>query len=181
MPDAEIEAMSQVADAVATLDDETQGRVLRWAAERFGVVLSGHLPSRGDKPDALDDHDQGDGDVDGGGGIARETIAKSRRGFDHFAELYDALDPKTDAEKVLVASYWFQVIKGKSPLGSLELNKELKDLGHGVGTINRAMSTNIQKRPALILQVSRGGATKQSRKKYKLTAAGEKWVASRLA
>lgn len=44
-----------------------------------------------------------------------------------------------------------------------------------------AMSTNINKKPALILQVARGGSTQQARKKYKLTDAGKKWVAAKLA
>jgi hypothetical protein len=57
----------------------------------------------------------------------------------------------------------------------------LKDLGHGVGTINKAMSTNMKKSPALILQVSRSGSTQQARKKYKLTDTGKKWVDARLA
>jgi hypothetical protein len=50
-----------------------------------------------------------------------------------------------------------------------------------VGTINKAMSANMGKKPALILQVTRSGSTRQARKKYKLTEAGKKWVAARLA
>jgi hypothetical protein len=101
--------------------------------------------------------------------------------FEHFAEFYDVTDPKTDPERVLVASYWTQVIQGKATFGSQELNKLLKDLGHGVAAINKAMSANIDKKPALILQVTRGGSTQQARKKYKVTEAGKKWVLARLA
>lgn len=179
MPDAEIEAISKVAEALADLDDEARGRVLRWAAERFDVVISaprkrGQVDEMDEDDDDLDD-DLGDQsqETGRGGGGSRE--------FEHFAELYDLMDPKTDAERVLVASYWTQIIQGKATFGSYELNKVLKDLGNGVGTINKAMSTNIKKKPALILQVSRGGSTQQARKKYKLTDGGKKWVAARLA
>lgn len=41
MSDPEIEAISAVATALADLEDEAPARVLRWAAERFGVTLSG--------------------------------------------------------------------------------------------------------------------------------------------
>jgi hypothetical protein len=178
MPDAEIEAMSKMADALTDLDEEARGRVVRWAAERFEVViLASRKRGQFDEVDDVDDLDEDFGDEDrrnsGGDGGTQE--------FEHFAELYDVADPKTDAERVLVASYWTQVIHGKTTFGSQELNKVLKDLGHRVGTINKAMSTNIKKKPALILQVSRSGSTQQARKKYKLTDAGKKWVAARLA
>lgn len=41
MNDPEIEAMSVVAGALAELDNDTQRRVLKWAAERFSITFSG--------------------------------------------------------------------------------------------------------------------------------------------
>lgn len=173
MPDAEIEAMGKVAEALGDLEEDERGRVLRWAAERYGVVLT---KSRGNANEVDEGDDEGDEDdtSENNGG------AGGKRDYEHFAELYDGVDASTDAERVLVAAYWTQILQGKSPFGSQELNKVLKDLGHGVGTINKAMSTNIKKRPALILQVSRSGSSQQARKKYKLTDAGKKWVEGRL-
>lgn len=182
MPDAEIQAMGKVADALNDLEENARGRVLRWAAERYGVAVA---PARdrsgkGDTGrgsaadgDSDGDFDEDEGDEQNGGGGGPKD-------FEHFAELYDAAGPATDAEKVLVASYWAQVVKGKSSFGSRELNKELKDLGHAVSAINKAMSSNMKKRPALILQVSRGGASAQAQKKYKVSDAGKKWVEARL-
>jgi hypothetical protein len=176
MPDAEIEAMGKVADALGGLEEGERGRVLRWAAERYGVAIP---RMRGGKVDVDDDGDDDD-DLDEG----READAGGRSGqnvkFEHFAEFYDATDPKTDPERVLVASYWTQAHLGKTTFGSLELNKLLKDLGHGVTAINKAMIANIKKKPALILQVTRGGSAMQARKKYKVTEAGKKWVLARL-
>jgi hypothetical protein len=37
--DPEIEAMAAVSTALKDLDEDVQGRVLRWAAERFEVKL----------------------------------------------------------------------------------------------------------------------------------------------
>lgn len=174
MLDAEIEAMSKVAEALGDLGEDQRGRVLRWAADRYGIPLQPARRGKEYEVDVVDEDDldglNGDGGDSGGG-----------REFEEFADLYDFAAPKTDAERVLVASYWAQVIQGKKTFGSLELNKVLKELGHGVGTINKAMSRNMGKKPALILQVARGGSAQQARKKYKLTEAGKKWVAARLA
>lgn len=41
MGDSEIEAMSAVAEALADLPEEARGRVVKWAADRYGVTLGG--------------------------------------------------------------------------------------------------------------------------------------------
>lgn len=182
MPDAEIEAMGKVAEALGELEEGAQGRVLRWAAERYGVAPTparhkggagegGQVDLQEDRGENTDE-DQSGGPVGNGSGDSKE--------FEHFAELYDATDPTTDAEKALVASYWVQFIKGKPSFGSRELNAELKDLGHAVSAINKSMTQNMKKKPALILQVSRGGGSPQAQKKYKISEAGKKWVEARL-
>lgn len=180
MADPEIEAMASLAGALEDLDQDARGRVIRWAAERYTVSLGGTPPngladarSRETRPDDEGQRDDPDDDESSGG-------LEMPQKFQHFAELYDAVAPSIDPERVLVASYWTQVINGKASFGSQELNKNLKDLGHAVGTINKAMATNMRKKPALILQVSRGGSARQARKTYKLSEAGRKWVESKL-
>ena len=180
MPDAEIAAISRVAEVLDDLEESARGRVLRWAVERYDLTLA-LAPVRRGKSDSgrgassglKDDFDDNSEEQVGDSGTGRKV-------FDTFAELYDAADPGTDQERVMVASYWTQFVKGKNPFGSRELNKELKDLGHAVTHINEAMSSNMKKKPALILQVSRGGGSPQSQKKYKVSEAGKKWVDSRL-
>lgn len=180
MPDTEVEAMGRVADALGDLEEGERSRVLRWAAERYGVVIAPTREPVGE-PDTgrrsgpvtvVENHEQVDEP-------AGNRAAASRK-FDTFAELYDAAPPSTDQERVLVAGYWTQVVQGKNPFGSRELNKDLRDLGHAVGNINKAMSANMRKKPALILQVSRGGGAPQAQKKYKLSDAGKRWIEARL-
>jgi hypothetical protein len=175
VPDAEIEAMGQIATALADLDDGARTRVLRWAAERYGIKILRPEGSGGRGADAAGGDDDADepGSPDGNGGT-------SDRDYEHFAELYDAVAPTSDPERVLVAAYWTQVVEGKATFGSQELNKLLKQLGHGVGTVNKAMTSNMKKKPAFILQVARGGSSQQARKKYKVTDAGMKWVKGKI-
>lgn len=175
MPDAELEAMSKVSNALADLDQDVRDRVLRWAGERYGVEFTDARRRTADVQTNLDE-DRSDADDEDPGGASGNS-----QEYAHFAELYDAVGPTSDPERALVGAYWVQVRGGKATFGSQELNKILKDLGHGVGTINKAMSSNISKKPALILQVARGGNSQQARKKYKVTDAGIKWVKARLA
>lgn len=100
--------------------------------------------------------------------------------FQHFADLFDAVQPKSDMEKALTAAYWEQEVRGKKEWQSLGLNRELKDLGHQVTNINRALASGIQKKPALVLQLKKTGASVQGRKTYKLSTEGVKYIRSRV-
>ncbi|MFK3836623.1 hypothetical protein [Microbacterium sp. NPDC087868] len=166
--DLEIEAMGTVSKALAGIDEDARGRVIRWVAERYGISVS-TAKSRGAVNDQVDQDDE-DGEDDaeietGGGG-----------GYSHFAELYDASGASTHGDGMLVAAYWVQILRGQESFGSLELNKLLKDLGHGVTGTAKVMTNLIGKKPALILQLKKSGKSKQARKTYKLTDAGRKAV-----
>jgi len=150
--DDEINAMSQVAAAMAPLDDSARARVLHWAMSRFrtSTVASGQsTPSGG----------------------TQFQLASAQQ-FESFAELFEAASPSTDRERALVAAYWEQVCQGQASFVSQTLNGALKDLGHGVGNITDALSALKEERPALILQLKKAGTSKQARKTYKLTQEG---------
>jgi len=150
--DPEIQAMSTVAEALSPLDDETRTRVLRWALDRYapsaGINTSRESVQEG--PDDVPD------------------ITK----FSHISELFNAAGASTQSEKVLVASYWFQVIEGQSEIDARTVNGALKQLGHRVGNITSAFTSLQSRKPALAMQVRKKGSTQQAKKKYKLTTAG---------
>lgn len=60
MGDSEIEAMSAVAEALADLPEEARWRVVKWAADRYGVTLGvgaeGGSSSDGDAPQMEEAH-----------------------------------------------------------------------------------------------------------------------------
>ncbi|GAA1661763.1 hypothetical protein [Microbacterium lacus] len=72
-------------------------------------------------------------------------------------------------------------MEGKTAFGSLELNKMLKDLGHGVTDTAHVMGALISQKPSLILQLKKSGKSRQARKTYKVTAAGKKAVEQLIA
>lgn len=171
--DLEIEAMGTVSRALAGLEEDARGRVMRWVAERYRISASTAKP-RGvvkEEPDQDDENGEGDEEVETGGG----------GGYSHFAELYDASGASTHGDGMLVAAYWVQILRGQESFGSLELNKLLKDLGHGVTGTAKVMTILIGKKPSLILQLKKSGKSQQARKTYKLTDSGRKAVEQMIA
>jgi hypothetical protein len=155
--DAEIAAMDTIARALAPLEEHARTRVIAWAAGRFGAAL---LP-KGASPV---------------GSQLSPALDSPRTEFETFAELFDATDPQTEKDKVLVAAYWAQVCQGQPMFPSQTLNSSLKDLGHGVSNITSCLDTLKDEKPALALQLKKSGTSKQARKTYKLTQEGAKRV-----
>ena len=169
MSDPEIDAMSSVASALSDLDGEAKGRVLRWTADRYGITL-GKDGRRGVRINDLAD-DETDEEAEES---AKEGVELNA--YEGVAELYDAAGPKNDEEKLLVAAYWRQMTHGQASFQAVDLNRDLKNLGHGVGSIAHVLARSIQKKPALVLQIRKSGNSKQARKTYKLTGEGIKTV-----
>lgn len=151
--DQEFEAMQTINMALAGLpDEEAVRRVLTWAASRHGVVLK---PEQSGSKSSLGSSGQSDGE-----------------GFETVADLFDSANPTTEPQKALVVGYWLQIVQGQSDFDSMSANSELKNLGHGVGNITRALENLINRKPRLVIQTRKGGTSKQARKKYKLTVEG---------
>lgn len=150
MTDPEIQAMQSVSAAIADLDLEAQRRVLRWASQRFlGNNEAAHQETL----------------VVGG----TQAVAAP---FSDFVDLYHAANPRTLADKALVAGYWFQQVKGSQQLRAQDLNGALRDLGHGIQNVTDALRTLERHKPALVRQTGKAGRSQQARKSYKLTQEG---------
>ncbi|MGW3769048.1 hypothetical protein [Actinomadura verrucosospora] len=166
MTDPELEAMQALSQAFDGLESDTQIRILRWAADKYASGEKLRAQPIGTPTDTeISVPTENESRATLNGSVAPED-------FEHFADLYDAASPKSNADKALVAGYWFQKQLGNSAFGSQALNTELKNLGHGLQRINDALATNAKQKPALVLQVRKGGSAPQARKTYKLTAEG---------
>jgi hypothetical protein len=163
MTDLELDAMMSINKAMKDLEPEAAKRVLRWAAERYATAEA-VLPE--EAPPATPNADQ------------RPLHASS---FGDIAELVSAAGPKTDVERALVGTYWFQVCSDEQSVTSQQVNTELKQLGYGAKNITDAFSGLISRRPQYALQVAKTGSSRQARKKYKLTGAGIKQVERMIA
>jgi hypothetical protein len=157
--DREIQAMGEIARALKGLDEEAARRVLKWAIDRFQLRAVAAISGQG-------------------GGAGSGSLPT--RAFTDLPELFDAANPQTGLEKVLVVSYWFQVAQGQEEWDSHTVNKWLKQLGHPSGNITRDLDALIKRTPRLVLQVRKGGPSRQARKRYKLTREGIRAVETML-
>ena len=162
--DAEITAMGAISDALEPLDTDARSRVLQWASAKYSVKLSTQR-----QVDAQVDESTNQSQDCAGKGA---EVCASSYSYDTLADLFAAASPAKDPEKVLVAAYWHQVVKGQTELTSAMLNKDLTNLGHRITNINEKFDALIGCKPQLALQLKKSGSTKQARKQYKISQAG---------
>lgn len=161
--DQEIEAMGQIANALAPLDQDAIRRVLKWAIERY-------QPRQASSSSPIDNP-----------GIIGERTQTLPRTFLSLSELFDAAGTEMGLEKVLVVAYWFQVVQGQEDWDSQSVNTELKHLGHPSSNITRDLDALMLRVPKNVMQVRKQGTSKQARKRYKLTREGIRSVEEMLA
>lgn len=157
----EIDAMKALASALDPLSEEGRSRVITWAASLYGVrtqAVKVAAPSS-----------QREAEVSHGSGNDVSS-------FGTLAELFDAADPRTESEKALLGGIWLQKHDGMSTFDSANVNRELKHLGHAIVNITSAFDDLKEQKPALAVQTAKSGKSKQARKKYMITKAGEKYI-----
>lgn len=160
MSNSEIAVLTQVLDAMATVDEPAARRIIGWLLDKYGMS----------SPD-LTPHVRPAGRFDS---LSPTTVAAAISPVPaaDFATLFAEASPTTDRDSALVAGYWFQVVRGDADLDGQTLNRELKNLGHGVGNITKAMTNLMRQDPQLVIQTRKSGGSAQARKKYRLTRAG---------
>ena len=148
--DDELGVMATVRDALLHLPDKSaQLRVLRWASDVLGVADSGMTAK-----------------------MAGATMAgQEQRGL---PDLIDAAQPDTRSERILVIAYWLESSTGGGDWTSQSVNDEMKNLGDAVPNITDALSSLMERKPALIRQVRKTGRAQQARKRYALTGPGRR-------
>ncbi|MEL7683769.1 hypothetical protein AAG594_05470 [Citromicrobium bathyomarinum] len=159
--DNEFEAMQTVYQALVGLDEDAQKRVFSYVASRLRIAAGASLGAG--PSEHLNDKD----------GV------RDSSSFSEFGELFDAFEPRNDAEKALSAAYWSSVFDQEESFDSQRLNTMLKNLGHGITNITRALGALADQRPSLVIQTRKSGTSKQARKTYKITRSGISFVEAR--
>lgn len=147
----DIKALEVILNALKGLDAPVQERVLRWAAEKLELS-----PVSTKKATVL--HRPGEG------------TALDR--FESLADAWAAAHLITDAERALFVAAYLSKKNGQAKLTGQEINRHLKNLGHRIGSINKAIDSLQDRKPQLMVQTKKSGNTRQARKNYKVTAAG---------
>lgn len=158
--DKELAAIQAMLSALNSLDSEAQNRALEYIISRLKV--GGGLEKQ--QPD----YNNGANDA--------APIGNAAPTFHSFAELYDAANPESHADRALLAGYWLQECLGADNFDSQSANMQLKHLGHGLLNITRELGRLVQQKPALVWQLRKSGNSQQSRKFFKITVAGSNRV-----
>lgn len=161
-PNDEFAAIQKVYSELEPLAEEARVRVVKYIVSLLGIGAHLNLePS----DDAIDDEE-----IETPMGAMASSGATAIHGS--FAELYDAADPKTNADRALIAGYWLQECVGAENFTAQSVNTELKHLGHGLANVTHSMDSLKKLKPALALQLKKSGKTQQARKTYKIPGAG---------
>lgn len=160
MPNEELDAMAKMAAIIEPLSPGARSRSVSWLVQSYGIELPrmtvGQTRPSGDKN-------------------------ATTNSFESLADLFHAANPKTDREKALVAAFWIQSAMGVSQFASQSVNAELKQLGFGISNITDALSQLMDDKPSLVIQLKKSGNSKQARKTYKVTDAGNRRVEEMLS
>ncbi len=147
----DLKALETILKTLAALEPEEQGRVLRWAAEKLNLA-----PLKEAKRVAH-------AGVEENGGLSE---------FGSVPEALAATHANSDVDRALVAAAFLTKKNNQAELTGQEINRHLKDAGHGIGNITKAITNLKNRKPQLMVQTKKGGSSKQARKNYKVTAAG---------
>jgi hypothetical protein len=154
----ELNAMKVITEELSKLDSHGVARVLRWAADAFNTEASVAPASASTQS----------------GSAAQLDDRKSK--YESLADFYAAVAPDQVNDKALVIGYWMQTMQGSGDFDAQSVNKELKNLGHGVANITSAFDSLIARKPQMVIQTKKSGTTRQARKLYRLTIEGQRAV-----
>jgi hypothetical protein len=156
--DPETIALSRVIGALTAIDEDSRRRVLRYAAERFGLSLG-------------DTHGKANR-----GSSSTTTVQGGEVGSAEYKDIGDLMEhaqPSNGVSRALVVGYWFQVHEKQENFSGRQVNDSLKALGNASANIATVMTQLIERKPsAFIQQVGKSGKAQQARKSYRLTKAG---------
>jgi hypothetical protein len=161
--------LDEVNEVIATYDPVLKEKARDILLEAlFGAQIRASLRTDGSETEA-------------GGSVEAALV----RGDHHRAEDFPALlhrwHPPRASEKTLLAAYYLKKAGHHDPLTSQRINTVLKQHGLSVSNITRAIETNLRASPPLMEQLRKRGPTRQARKEYQLTEAGERMVVDRLS
>lgn len=167
---AEAKALQEVVTSLKPLQADSVARVVRFVVDAYKITLAESAEAR---RSANREKTERKG-IDEEKADPASRVAPSE--YKTFSDLYDAADPQTDQQKLLIAGYWLQTTTGGDGFMGTPANQLLRDLGHAVDRVPRTCNALASAKPVLVRQVQKQGSSRQARKIYKVTEAGKKAV-----
>jgi len=176
--DRELQAMSHVNAALKDLSEEERYRVMQWAANKY---LQNTVPLKFAGPAAPT--------VATPAAVLTTSINEDTTkdydevpAYDTFAEMLEATGAEAQADLLIVAGYWLQIVKGAAQWTTREANNLLKPTGLGIDRMDHLTPKVIAEKPKRLIQVAKNKTTTgQGHRQLKLTDIGTKWVKDRIS
>ena len=165
----EFVAMQAIADAVADLSESEKRRVAAWLVD----YTAQEATSQTDANDTTSHADALTHQPIEDGSIGPEPISS-------FPELYEAVAPKTGAQKAVVAGYWIEKYEGRHAWKASEINKLLKSIDIKVSSISIVLTNAVKAAEPMVTELGRLGEGQRSRKTFRLNETGIAFVEDRL-
>lgn len=162
MKDPEIKALEESYYMLSALSPEARKRILLWLANKFNISLSDLMSETTEKQ------------------AEKKTTQPPLIDFSQYREfhaVFSIANPRTEAEKVLLAAAYLQEKNKTEELTGRSINNVLKRLGHGVKNITSTINLLIDRKPRLMMLTKKEGSQPQSQKRYKVTIEGLIFVA----
>lgn len=190
-PEDEINALSNVYEALKELNSAQVKRIIDWVTSKFNLDLEAVEKEVWPSPEP------GPASVESAAAVVKPV--KKRAGhppatekliaeeeqpqtpapgmpafmkYDTFEDLFFASNAKTITAKILLAAAYLQENKNIKEFGSSDLNAMMKKIGQVVQNISASINVLLMKKPPLLIQAGKSGAKKHARRAYTVTEEG---------
>jgi len=168
--DPELQAMSQVFEALKSLNNGQQRRIIHWVRDRLSSPEPEIIqPAPAPEAETIKPEPE-----------IIQVDKKDLTRFDTVLDLFAESNVKKATSKILLMAAFLQERHNYHEFSSYDVNFRLKRIGHGVTNISSLINGILNKKPALMMQLDSENHSKQARRKFKVTAEGIKVAKSYL-
>lgn len=161
----ELQAMSQVFEALKDLDNGQRQRIINWVTDRL------KSPPTETSPSSDVSHMK---DYDSSRYKTRTSGPKKIADFETVLDLFSAASVKKSTSKVLLMAAYLQERHNYKEIGSYDINFRLKRIGYKVTNISSLINGLLNRKPHLLVQVGTEEHQKRGRRKFQVTVEGLK-------
>ena len=160
----ELQAMSQVYEALKELDNGQRQRIINWVTDRLKSPPE-ESPAGSHRRGASSLSSRKDKGANGPKKIAD---------FETVLDLFAASNVKKSTSKVLLMAAYLQERHNYKEIGSYDINFRLKRIGYRVTNISSLINGLLNRKPHLLVQVGTEEHQKRGRRKFQVTVEGLK-------
>ena len=181
--DSEINALSEVYEALKALNNAQIKRILDWVASKFDLDKQPFLKAvereaaapagkpikkrRGRRPGKMNPAEAIPGPQTAEGPEITGFIK-----YDNFEELLLFSNAHNNMAKILLAAAYLQEKKNLKEFGSYDISRLFKSIGEEVGQPSAYLNNLMGKNPQLLIQTGTQGTGEKSRRNFRVTEEG---------